>query len=479
MPITASKTTRELPRPDSVRPGETWRQYIDRQRGVNALGASQMVGIVAATVLMGKDPDAPANGRMLETLAQRVGKQSSFRALTRDPEALRLARGGKGAEMIVRMGEHKKAREEMLRKYKRDPNLAKQDAAFFKNVTKSIKDSMATHAAAQRERESKQFLEMMKQLDHARSLAEQGIALDGKTARQLAQAVKRYNDGGGKTPGGKTQAAASKEALCVLKRIMPSEEFGDYCSSINRAHNAQTPAHRRYVDPGKYGEELVNGGARSAQQLMLNSQRYLSKGMTLDGCAMVTAIMKLSQGNPNAIISRGELETEVSRLKTPGSAFLRAMSDPASRGKYGQLAADGKVATLGKSIIQDAKAHSVRSAQWQIRQSQSSAAREGTGASVEKLAHILAARQMAASADPNQNITNGAFKAKAEQIRSSPAFVELASQYQRDGGFRDRINNGLTNGDGGKALEQEYQKMNTPRKEAELAGPVLKPTLKN
>jgi hypothetical protein len=125
------------------------------------------------------------------------------------------------------------------------------------------------------------------------------------------------------------------------------------------------------VDPSKYGEELVNGGARSAQQLMLNSQRYLSKGMTLDGCAMVTAIMKLSQGNPNAIISRGELETEVSRLKTPGSAFLRAMSDPASRGKYGQLAADGKVATLGKSIIQDAKAHSVRSAQWQIRQSQS------------------------------------------------------------------------------------------------------------
>ncbi|MBR6119542.1 MAG: hypothetical protein IKQ04_04400 [Oscillospiraceae bacterium] len=479
MPNTASKTPRELPRPDAVRPGETWKQYIDRQRAVNALGASQMVGIVTATVLMGKNPDAPANGRMLETLAQRVGKQSSFRALTRDPEALRLARGGKGAEMIVLMGEHKKARDEMLRKYSRDPNLAKQDAAFFRNVTKSIRDSMANHQAAQRERESKQFLEMMKQLDHARSLAEQGIALDGKTARQLAQAVKRYNDGGGKTPGGKTMAAASKEALCVMKRVMPAEEFADYCSSVNRAHKAQSPAHRRYVDPQKYGEELLTGGARSARDLMRNSQRHLNRGMTLDGCAMVTAIMKLSQGNPNAIISRGELEAEVGRLKTPGSAFLKAMSDPDARGKYSQLAADGKVATLSKTIIHDAKAHSVRSAQWQIRQSQSSAAREGTGASVEKLAYILAARQMAASADPGQNITNGAFKARAEQIRSSPAFAELASQYQKDGGFRDRINNGLTNGDGGKALEQEYQKMNTPRKEAELSGPSLKPTLKN
>ena len=371
MPNTASKTPRELPRPDAVRPGETWKQYIDRQRAVNALGASQMVGIVTATVLMGKNPDAPANGRMLETLAQRVGKQSSFRALTRDPEALRLARGGKGAEMIVLMGEHKKARDEMLRKYSRDPNLAKQDAAFFRNVTKSIRDSMANHQAAQRERESKQFLEMMKQLDHARSLAEQGIALDGKTARQLAQAVKRYNDGGGKTPGGKTMAAASKEALCVMKRVMPAEEFADYCSSVNRAHNAQSPAHRRYVDPQKYGEELLTGGARSARDLMRNSQRHLNRGMTLDGCAMVTAIMKLSQGNPNAIISRGELEAEVGRLKTPGSAFLKAMSDPDARGKYSQLAADGKVATLSKTIIHDAKAHSVRSAQWQIRQSQS------------------------------------------------------------------------------------------------------------
>lgn len=470
MPTQASKT-RELPRPDPVRPGETWKQYIDRLRAANTLGASQMAGIVSATVLMGKDPNAPANGRMLEALSQRVARQSSFRALTRDPEALRLARGGKGAEMIVRMGEHKKRRDEMLRKYKRDPSQAKADAVFFKNVKKSIHDSMANHSAAQRERESKRYLEMLKQLDHAQSLAEQGIAMDGKTARTLAHAVKSYNDGGGKTPGGKVPAAAAKEALCVLKRVMPAEEFNDYCSSINEAHNAKTPAHRRYVDPGKYGEELINGGARTARELMQNAQRRMSRGgMTVDGCAAVTAIMKLSSGNPNAIISRAALETEVGKLKQPGSAFLRAMDDPASRAKYAELAANGKVATLGKTITHDAKAHSVRSAQWQIQQAKGSASKGG-GVSEEKLAMILAARELATNADPSQMITNTAFRSKAEQIRSSPNFAELSNQYRTDRSFHNRINSGLQSGDGGKALQEEYLKMNTPQKQKEA--PVL------
>ena len=476
MPKQASKTPGAPLRVDPVRPGETWRQYIDRQRSVTALGASEMAGIVSATVLMGKNPNAPANGKLLEALSARITKQSSFRHMTRDPEALRLARGGKGAEIIVRMGERKRHDEEMLRKYDRSAAQTKSDAVFFKNVTKSIKDSFANHSAAQQERESKRYLEMLKQLDHARSLAEQGIALDGKTARELAQAVQSYNNGGGKIPGGKKPAAASKEALCVLKRVMPDEEFRDYCSSINRAQRADSPAHKRYVDPNAYTEELINGGAKTARDVMQASQRQFNKGMTLDGCALVTAVMKLSRGNPNAVISRGALETEVARMKQPGSAFLRAMSDEKARDRYAQLAADGKVAALGKSILHDAKLHSVRSAQWQIRQAESSTARDGSGASVEKLATILAARSMAASADPGQNITNSAFKAKAEEIRSSPSFVALAAQYQKDGALRDRINEGLNNGDGGKALEQEYQKMNSPQKEkqTELPQPVLK-----
>ena len=476
MPTEVKKRSGGPIQAEPVRPGESWRQYVNRLRGASAFGASQMAGIVSATVLMGKNPDAPANGRMLEALSQRITKQSSFRYVTRDPESLRLARSGKGAEVIVRMGERKRREEEMLRKYRRDSSKVKSDAVFFQNVTKSIKDSFANHSAAQQERESRRYLEMLKQLDHARSLAEQGIALDGKSARELAQAVQSYNDGGGKTPGGKKPAAASKEALCVLKRVMPEEEFNDYCSSINRTHKADSPAHRRYVDPKAYTEELVNGGAKTARDVMLATQRQFSKGMTLEGCALATAVMKLSRGNPNAVISKSALETEVAKMKQPGSAFLRAMSDEKARAKYAELAHEGKLAGMGRTILRDAKAHSIRSAQWQIRQAQGAMAKDGSGASVDKLATILAARSMAASADTDQNITNSAFKAKTEEIRSSAAFAALASQYQSDRSFRDRINEGLEKGDGGKALEQEYQKMNSPQKEkqTELPQPVLK-----
>ena len=461
--------------------GETWKQYIDRLRKEPSLGASQVAGIMAATVLMGKDPNAPARGRMLDALSDRLIKQPSFRRLVRDPETLRLARGGKGAEIIVRMGEKKRQEEEERRRYQRDPNKVREDAAFFRAVLKSMKDSFANHSAAQRERESQRFLEMTKRIDHARSMAEQGIPLDGKTARELAQAVQAYNNGGTKTPGGKQQAAASKEALCVLKRLMPEDAFNSYCADINRAHQAQSPAHRRHVNPADYGEALLNGGARTARDLMLASQRQMNKGMTLDGCATVTAIMKLSRGNPNAIVRREALETEIKKLKAPGSAFLRAMSDDAARGRYAELASKGETARLSRSILQDAKTHSVRAAQWQLNQSLTSTAKDKSGASVDKLAGILAAREMALSADASQNISNSAFKARTEQIRSSAGFAALASRYENDQAFRDRINDGLNKADGGRALEQEYQKVQTaPEKEQtvekdkQIEAPVLK-----
>ena len=473
MPQEVKRTPEGAPRAEPVRPGETWRQYIDRLRSGPTLGASQIASIMAATVLMGKNPNAAANGRMNEALAQRITKQSSFRKLARDPEALRLARGGKGAEMIVKMGEIKKQEEEMIRRYKREAFQVKDDAIFLKAAEKSMKDSFAGQSPAQRERENQRFLEMMKRMDHARSLAEQGIPLDGKTARELAQAVKYYNDGGSKTPGGKKQAAASKEALCVLNRIMPAEEYNQYCASINQAQKAQSPTHRRHVELKDYTEALLNGSARSAKDLMLASQRQLNRGMTLDGCATVTAILTLSKGNPGAIIRRDALEAEIKKMKTPGSAFLRAMSDEAARGKYAELANAGSGVALGRSILRAAKAHSVRAAQWQINQSVQAIGREG-GASPDKLANILAARELAMSSGPEKSLTNSAFKAKAEEIRSSASFTALAAQYRKDPAVRDRINDGLAGGDGGKALEQEYQKIKTPEKEKTIEPPVLK-----
>ena len=143
-------------------------------------------------------------------------------------------------------------------------------------------------------------------------------------------------------------------------------------------------------------DALLQGGARSARDLMLAAQKQLGRGMTVDGCATVTAIMQISKGNPNAIIRREALETEIKKMKQPGSAFLRTMSDDRAREKYAELANGGNGALLGRSILRDARNHSVRSAQWQVNQSVKSAGRDGV--SVEKLAVILAAREMAVNA---------------------------------------------------------------------------------
>ena len=458
---------------EPVQAGETWRQYIKRLRLSPAVGPSQLAGVMAATVLMGKNPDAPANGRMLEALSDRLTRQSSFRRLSRNPEALRLARNGKGAELIVRMGEIKRREDEMIRKYDRSSYQVKDDAIMLETAMKSMQDSFATQSAVQKERESKRFAEMIKRMEYARGLAEKGIPMDGKTARELAQVVQRYNDGNGKTPGGKQQAAASKEAMSVLSYLMPQEEFSAYCDNINRAHKAESPSHHRHVEPKNYGMDVLNGNAGSARELMAASQRQLDRGLTVDGCAAVTAIMTLSKGNPNAIIRKDQLETEVKRLKQPGTAFLRSMGDEKARERYSQLASDGKAAALSKSIIQDSKAHSVRAAQWQMNQAVKSTGKADSGLSEDKLAAILAAREMAMSAGPDKNITNRAFQVRTEQIRSSAGFSALATQYRNDSNTRNKINQGLASGDGGKALEEEYKKVNSPQKERQAEAPVL------
>lgn len=461
-------------RAEPVREGESWRQYIRRLRTAPTLGPAQIAGIMAATVLMGKKANAPANPRTLDALSTRLTRQPSFRRLCRDPESLQLARGGKGAELISKMGEIKRQQDEMIRKYDRSSYKVRDDAVMLDAAMKSMEDSFATRSAVQKERESKRFAEMIKRMEYARSLAEKGIPMDGKTARELAQVVQRYNDGNGKTPGGKQQAAASKEAMSVLKYLMPQEEFSAYCNDINRAHNAESPRHRRHVDEKKFGMDVLTGNARSAAQLMTATQKQLSRGLTVDGCAAATAIRTLSKGNPNAIIGKEELDREIKKLKQPGSAFLRAMGDNKARERYTQLAAEGKVGRLSKSILHDARTHSVRSAQWQVNQAVKSTGKGGGGVSVDKLAAILAAREMAMTSGPDQNITNRAFQVRTEQIHSSPGFSALANQYRSDPSLRSRINQGLSNGDGGKVLEEEYKKVNSPQREKEAEAPVLR-----
>ena len=447
--------------PLPVQPGETWGQYVDRLRS-GPMDGSHMAGILSAMTLMRNTPEALANGKLLEPLSERLLRNPSFALLTKDRKAQELAAEGRGAELLPMLAEKQRLRRQAMDRMGRSAQQAPAEAEFLQTALHAMKDGAAAKGAPMKERERLRFQEMIRRMEYAQSLAEKGIALDGKTARELTAAVRNYNDGGKKIPGGKKEAAASRAAMCVLKHYLPEQEFNSYCADINAARGLEKqPSHPSYADPQAYSREVLQGSARPAKELMAAARQQLTKGMTLDGCAAAAAIQKLSGGNPNTPISQQRLQTEIGRMKSPGSAFLRAMEDGASRGSFAALASQGQAAKLGSSILRASKTHSIRAAQWQINQSVKGLAAGGPQAEGH-LAGILAARSLAAESDPGQQITNKAFQGRAQQIRSSPEFAKLAARYRQEPAFRNGINRGISDGDGGKRLMEEYQRINSP-----------------
>ena len=184
------------------------------------------------------------------------------------------------------------------------------------------------------------------------------------------------------------------------------------------------------------------------------------KTFSLEGCAEAAAIRKLSGGNPRRVIRQEELDAETKRLCTPGSAFVRAMQDEKTREEYSHLASAGKAEELGSDLLNAARRHSVRTAQWQVNRS----IRELTSGPVnayvaaENLSNILAARQLAARGDAGELLVNGAFRARAEQLREDPAFQRLARRYSEDPAFRRQMNRELEKDGDATRLQAEYRR---------------------
>ena len=450
--------------------GESWRSYLRRLADMPA-SAPQMAGIIAATTLMRRSPDTPVNPEMLETLASRIVRRPELRELSRDPKAIVLAKQGKGGELINELSAKRELIRQRTERYRRPEGLMREDAAFLKLAISSIKDESTRRGAAMKERESLRLQEMIKRMEHAQSLLEQGIPLSGKVTRELVGAVRRYNDGGTAIPGGKKPAAMSKQAMCVLKRFSPQQEFENYCGEINRHRGAERASHPLHVDPAGYDRGVLTGSTRTASELLRDSQRQLLRGLTVDGCAAATAIRLLSNGNPNAVIPADKLQTEMKRLKTPGSAFMKVMEDEKSRGSLSAMAAQGKIGALSRTIVHQAKLHSVRAAQWQINQAAAAVANNGK-ATKAQLAGVLAARELTTGSEPGTMLTNKAFRERARQIEQSDGFNALAERYEKSPSYRNYINAGLRTGSSGEKLTQEYQKMSA-QKSYEQQGPTL------
>ena len=218
---------------------------------------------------------------------------------------------------------------------------------------------------------------------------------------------------------------------------------------------------------------------------------------TLDVAAESIAIRQLSGGDPNRLISPEALNKEKSKLKQPGTAFMKVMQDDKAREDLRHLADMGEVAEvvqdLDKGIDREkerryeearkrledvrnqARKKVVRSAQGEINRS----IRRLTGDTPlnrhfteQHLANILASEQLAMSAKGNEQITNGAFRERAEQLRQDPAFRRLAERYMDDAAFRENMNRGLLADRSAQTLAAQYEQERQPlraRREPERA----------
>ena len=211
----------------------------------------------------------------------------------------------------------------------------------------------------------------------------------------------------------------------------------------------------------------MTGEAKTAREWFAESRERLMKNFSIEGCAEAAALQKLSKGNPNKVIPQEQLDAEIARLYTPGSAFTRTLKDEKAREEYMHLAAMGESQELGGEMLSAARRHSARAAQWQVNQSIRALTNSpaNTHTAAENLANILAARELAAAGDAGEGITNDAFRARAEQLRADPAFQRLASRYSEDPSFRRQVNRDLTADSSATALQESLQAERAPARE--------------
>jgi len=392
-----------------------------------------------------------------------------FKKMVKDPEALEMIRNNNADGLFRKLNEMTLQRQQELdRKYKRptDRQVVAQDAELLKKSIESLKKSAGNATATgspELELRGFYYKEMIKQLEYAQSLTEKGIQLSGEQTKNLIRAVKAYNDGGVSRvkPGGTMQAEGFAESMTLLKTYMPAGEFNRYCKRMNTSRGVQSPGNMNYVEPEAFGPERITAGAKTAKELAARNREEIRNSFTLDTAAEALAIRQLSGGNPNKLITPAELDAQKSRLKKPGTAFMKLMSDDRAREELRHLADMGEaeevVSDISKGVekVEDrmekelrerSRKKVIRTAQGEINRS----IRRLTGDTPlnrhfteQYLANILASEQLAVHARGDEVITNGAFKERAEELQKDPAFQRLAQRYMENPAFRENMNRGL------------------------------------
>lgn len=118
-------------------------------------------------------------------------RNPSFALLIRDPKAQQLAAEGRGAELLPLLAEKQQLRRQAMNRMGRSAQQAPAEAEFLQTALQAMKEGAAAKGAPMKERESLRFQEMIRRMEYAQSLAEKGIALDGKTAGPSPEAPGR------------------------------------------------------------------------------------------------------------------------------------------------------------------------------------------------------------------------------------------------------------------------------------------------
>ena len=487
---------------------ETYGQHMERlkEARLEDYTASSKAASLLATVMMMQP--AGKNKRIdrekHSAMRRQIESSKAFKRLMKDPKTLELIGKNDTDGLFAAMAElETKRQQELDRKYKRpeDKQLVAADAKLLKSAIDGLKkkaEGAPTTGSPEIEQRGKRYQEMMKQLETAQTLAESGVQMSGESTKALIDAVKAYNDGGTKyvKPGGEKEAEGFVESMALLKNYMPAADFKRYCRRMNTGRGVENPANPDYVAPEAFEPQRLTG-SKTAKELTQENMDKIRDSFTLDVAAESIAIRQLSGGDPNRLISPEALNKEKSKLKQPGTAFMRVMQDDKAREDLRHLADMGEVAEvvqdLDKGIDREkerryeearkrledvrnqARKKVVRSAQGEINRS----IRRLTGDTPlnrhfteQHLANILASEQLAMSAKGNEQITNGAFRERAEQLRQDPAFRRLAERYMDDAAFRENMNRGLLADRSAQTLAAQYEQERQPlraRREPERA----------
>ena len=447
---------------------ETYKQYQERLKEDDSLESGRAAAMMTTAMLMKGRANKVVDREEFSAASKKLQTQTAFKQMMSDPRSKELMHKGDTNGLFRLMEQKEAARQKSFERYQRPKEFAPADAKFLDKAIKGLEKQKPGDATPEEKKRGEYYAEMMKRLREAKTLTDQGKQLTGEQTKALVAAVKAYNDAGNqKFPGGVKPAPGQTEVMCTLSRYMPEKVFRNYCKGVNKVHGLEKKSQPGYADPENYPEGRMTGEAKTAREWFAESRERLMKNFSVEGCAEAAALQKLSKGNPNKVIPQEQLDAEIARLYTPGSAFTRTLKDEKAREEYMHLAAMGESQELGGEMLSAARRHSARAAQWQVNQSIRALTNSpaNTHTAAENLANILAARELAAAGDAGEGITNDAFRARAEQLRADPAFQRLASRYSEDPSFRRQVNRDLTADSSATALQESLQAERAPARE--------------